>query len=89
MGHCQCTRPNVPCVSGSTVSLHCSLLYVLFYEQINGMEWNGMDKPKMRENITAVGEVTLHAFISNWAINICNRASVAIENFFEKVRGIL
>jgi len=53
------------------------------------MEWNGMDKPKMRENITAVGEVTLHAFISNWAINICNRASVAIENFFEKVRGIL
>ena len=53
MGHCQCT--NVPCASGSTVSLHCIVCLVLWTNKWNGMVENVWCSHEGREPGTSDG----------------------------------
>ena len=50
---------------------------------------SGIITPKIQENITGVGKVTLHACILNWMMIKCNQASVASEKILGKVRARL
>jgi len=50
--------------------------------------WEVAVRDNNTKNITGLGKVTLHACIFNWMIK-CNRASVASEKIFGKVRARL
>ena len=64
----------------------CAILCHFSRVLVHFLRWlSGIITPKIQENITGVGRVTLHACIFNWMIK-CNRAS---EKIFGKVRARL